>query len=313
MTMDTTLQAPSGAGSRPLAQVRPFLWSVRREVWENRSTLIAPAVGAAVVLVGFLLGLLGAYRAQVSTFAAHDNTISGHHMDIGAMLRIVPYEALAMIAFIVAFVAAAIYCMGALNGERRDRSILFWKSLPVSDLIAVGAKAMMPLVIVPLVLIVVIVVFQAVLLLASVIILAMTGGGVASSLVRFPLLSNLPVIVWGAFSQTLWRAPVWGWLLLVSAWAKRAPVLWALGIPFGLSILEKLALGSDVVGHFVGTRVFGGFSQAFLGGPHMAGSFPTPTIAAAQFFSSPDLWFGLVLGAALFAGAVWLRRTREPV
>ena len=45
---------------------------------------------------------------------------------------------------LTAFLVGVFYCLDALHGERRDRSILFWKSLPVSDLTTVLAKASVP-------------------------------------------------------------------------------------------------------------------------------------------------------------------------
>ena len=243
MSADAATLEPFAGRSSPAAHaVRPYLWSVRREVWENRTAVIAPAVAAAVVLAGFLLGLSGVSHWSVTNmnWRGHSTVDGG---DPGRFLRLVPYFAIAVISMITAFIAAAFYCLGALHNERRDRTILFWKSLPVSDLIAVGAKATLPLVVIPLVVCVVVPIFQGVMLLASAILAAARPDSPAAALASYPLLSDMGVLVWGVFTQALWYAPVWGWLFLVSAWARRAPFLWAVGVPIAASIVERMGRG----------------------------------------------------------------------
>ena len=60
-----------------------------------------------------------------------------------------PYDIAAMMIMFTVFIVGIFYCLDALHGERRDRSILFWKSLPVSDLTTVLSKVFVPLVILP--------------------------------------------------------------------------------------------------------------------------------------------------------------------
>ncbi len=308
-----TLEPFAGRTASAPHAVKPYLWSVRREVWENRTAVIAPAVAAAVVLVGFLLGLTGVSHWSVTNMNWNGhNTVDGG--DPGRFLRLVPYFAIAVISMVTAFIAAAFYCLGALHNERKDRTVLFWKSLPVSDVIAVAAKATLPLVVIPLVVCVVVPIFQGVMLLASAILAAARPDSPAAALASYPLLSDMGVLVWGVFTQALWYAPVWGWLFLVSAWARRAPFLWAIGVPIGVSIVERMGVGSDVIGRFISQRLSGGFAQAFSSAPQSRSGPMSPVhIEAARFVTSADVWFGLVLGVALTAGAVWLRRTREPI
>src|SRR5258708_5640551 len=116
---------------------RPLYWSVRRELWENRYIYIAPLSVAVVMLFGFLIATLG-YAMSVDP--ARRAAVLAEPSDFAAMLIMG-----------VAFVVGMFYCLEALHGERRDRSILFWKSLPVSDLTTVLSKATIPLVVVPLV------------------------------------------------------------------------------------------------------------------------------------------------------------------
>ena len=125
------------------SSTQPFFWSVRRELWENRSIYIAPLIVAAVVLFGSLVGsfhLPDRRRLAMLLDPAHRR----------AAIEM-PYDIAAMMIILTAFVVGVFYCLDALYGERRERSILFWKSLPVSDLTTVLSKATIPLVILPLI------------------------------------------------------------------------------------------------------------------------------------------------------------------
>jgi len=101
-------------------------WSVRRELWENRSIYIAPLVAAAVHSVR----LLDQHDSPAEQDACH---IGARRCEPARCLA-EPYDAAAGLLMGTALIVGVFYCLDALHGERRDRSILFWKSLPVSDL-----------------------------------------------------------------------------------------------------------------------------------------------------------------------------------
>ena len=127
---------------RTMSATRPMYWSVRRELWENRSIYIAPLAVAAVVLFGFLISTIRLPRRMRARVGAHP-------VKQQALLA-QPYSHRAMLIMVTAFIVGVFYSLDALHGERRDRSILFWKSLPVSDLTTVLSKASIPLVVLPL-------------------------------------------------------------------------------------------------------------------------------------------------------------------
>jgi ABC-2 type transport system permease protein len=120
---------PEALAPPATAATRPMYWSVRRELWENRSIYIAPLGVAAVVMLGFLISLIGLPR-NMREMAAAD---PAHHRIMLAM----PYSHAAWLLILTGFLVGIFYSLDALHGERRDRSILFWKSLPVSDLTTV--------------------------------------------------------------------------------------------------------------------------------------------------------------------------------
>jgi len=121
-------------------------------------------------------------------------------------------------------------------------------------------------------------------------------------------------IPYGLVVLALWHAPVIGWLMLVSAWAKRMTVLWALAPPAAICLFERLALGTTYAWDFLRHRLAIGFSVGFATVPGRAGAVmglqrPDP----AQLAANPGLWGGLIVAAAFLAACVWLRRTRDPI
>src|SRR2546427_1364347 len=136
----------------PMPETRPMRWSLRRELWENRSIYMAPLIVAAVVLFGFMIstiGMPGRRRALLMLAPAQQRATVG-----------MPYHIAATMLILTALIVGVFYCLDALHGERRDRSILFWKSLPVSDRTIVLAKASIPLVVLPLLIFAIIVTTQ---------------------------------------------------------------------------------------------------------------------------------------------------------
>ena len=122
---------------------RPFYWSVRRELWENRSIYIAPIAAGCLGFFGFIISAIGLPERRRAVLLLQD--IEQQRQRIEA-----PYDMVAMMLMFTSFIVGVFYCLDALHGERRDRSILFWKSLPVSDLTTVLSKLSIPLVVLPL-------------------------------------------------------------------------------------------------------------------------------------------------------------------
>ena len=273
---------------------RRAYWSVRRELWEHRSIYIAPLAAAAVFLFAFLIALMFSPRHR------HEP------LDL-------PYELAAGLIMGTGFIVGIFYSLDALYGERRDRSILFWKSLPVSDLTTVLAKFAVPLVILPLLTFAVAVVTQCVMLLLSSAVLLGSGLGVGTLGARMSFLHMSLMLLYHILTvHGLWYAPLYAWLLLVSAWAPRAPFLWAFLPPFVIWGVEKIAFRTS---HFLGMlqyRLIGpepSTTRAQSGNVMEMLSALTP----AQFFTTPGLWIGLAVAAIFLATAVRLRRYREPI
>lgn len=289
-----------------LSPTRPFYWSVRRELWENRSIYLGPLAAAAVVLFGFL----------ISTFHLPDRMRELPTLTPAAQFDrvMMPYSAAAGLPIVAAFCIGVFYCLDAFHGERRDRSILFWKSLPVSDRTTVLSKAVIPLAVLPLLLYPIIVITQLIILLVSSAVLLATGLSVAEMWARLPLFQMWLAVLYGLLAITLWHAPVYGWLLLVSAWARRVPFLWAVLPLIAISGFERVAFATSVFGKFIRYRLIGWFMLGFDPlAPGISPGDPLTHLSPGKFLSAPGLWLGLLFAAACLAAAVRLRRYREPV
>jgi ABC-2 type transport system permease protein len=299
-----TAPAPMPAPSASSA-TRPLYWSVRRELWENRSIYVAPLAAAAVVLIGFLISMVG-QPDRLRAALALDPQKQG-------IAIAMPYNVAAILVVLTSLLVAVFYCLDALHGERRDRTILFWKSLPVSDLTTVLAKAGIPLVVLPLVTFATIVALQLVMLLLSTATLLASGLAAEIPWTHWPLFQESLVLLYGLAVAALWYAPFYGWLLLVSAWARRTTFLWAVLTPLAICVLEAIAFRTSHFASMLKYRLAGGFGAAFVGGQHGDPFVGLAQLDPVKFLSTPGLWIGLAVAAAFLAAVVWLRRYRDPI
>ncbi len=307
-----TSQADATAAA---SSVRPFYWSVRRELWENAAVWRGPLIAAAVMIFGMLVGAVSHPQVFVSTGGADLQLRTHNGMPLEPLfVRMLPYAIATVGIMFTGGVIGMFYCLGALNGERRDRSILFWKSLPVSDLTTVLAKAVIPLVVLPVCVTITIIVTHLIMLALHAAGLAAHGEDAGALLGQLPLLKLWLVATWGAVAYTLWWAPIWGWLLMVSAWAKRMPILWAILPPFAVPIFERIAFNTSYSSKILSDRFGGASNVAFrVVHPHANAMIDLPNPDPIGFLTTPGLWIGLLIGAAFLAAAVWLRRRADPI
>jgi ABC-2 type transport system permease protein len=293
------------AAAPALARVRPFYWSVRRELWENRSIYVAPIAVAGLVLFGSSLRAL--------TLPHRMRALPTLDLARQESLIVGPYSLAAALVILTAYVVGAFYCLEALHGERRDRSILFWKSLPVSDLTTVLAKAAVPLLVLPAVAFVVSLATQAAMLFWSTFILGVTRAGAVTLWTRLPLVQMTFVMAYGLAVHALWHAPIYAWLLLVSAWARRYPLLWAVLPPIGVEVLERIVFQSAHFASFVGYRFAGAMKVAFALDKPDTDITRLAQLAPLRFLATPGLWLGLLAAALFLVASARLRRRREPI
>ncbi|MCU0759758.1 MAG: hypothetical protein MUF07_11275 [Steroidobacteraceae bacterium] len=299
-----------------------FVTLLRREFWEHRALWAAPlGVALLIVVLTLLSGGLAGSPVQIQ--------VNGREADF--ILRMsgpdqqkffgVVVAGLMVPQLLVSMIVLFTYLLDSLYGERKDRSILFWKSLPVSDAMTVASKATMALLVVPLLVYVVSVVVS---LLIFVVLNFKFGGTPFAPLVAWHTgdwLVLQGVLLLNVLVAALWYSPVVAALLVVSAAARRATVLWAVLPPLGLALLERSMLGTRHVADFLGYRLTGFFDAMGVGfgrepgadveaqARHVAMLYDR--INAAPLLANVDLWLGVAAAVALLAVAVRLRRWRD--
>ncbi|HYO76368.1 MAG TPA: ABC transporter permease [Thermoanaerobaculia bacterium] len=287
------------------AITRPFYWSIRRELWENRSVYLAPLIVAAVVLFASMFNLFGLPRRI-------DALSSQPAKQRAAITR--PFAMAPAPIMLASFLVGLFYSLDALYGDRRDRSILFWKSLPVSDRTVVLSKATIPIVALPLIALALSVSTFTIMLFGGSAVLVANGMSPGALWREVPFVQLPLTMLYGLTIHALWFAPIYCWLLLVSAWARRTPLLWVVLPPFAVIIAERIVFGSTHFASLLRYRVVGAMREAFEVQAGRAGTIERIwQLEPIRFLSAPGLWLGLIFAAVCIAAAVRLRRKREPL
>jgi ABC-2 type transport system permease protein len=288
--------------------MKGFGWLVRRELWENRAIWMIPSVLGGFVVLTALFGRGGIFIEDAP----------GEGRMAARMLLIV----LGGVFFAVMSIYSTWYLLDCLYADRKDRSILFWKSLPISDSAMVLSKLATALIVIPIVYFA----FADITTLLTAFILSLrTHALVGGSLWRAdPWLQIQVMWLYLIVTTAIWYLPLAGWLLTVSAWAKRAVVLWSILPPLALYWGEHWLFGTDVVGRQLGRRLLGYSQLAFheSHGALWAGTFADKDEPASgvwsllnpgEFFSSPETWVGAAVGVALIVCAIQLRARRTEI
>lgn len=284
--------------ARSIPWTETFYWCVRRELWEHRAIYLAPAAAAAVYLFGFLITVSRVpHQVREAMADASKMKVLGGS-----------YEFAAVAIMLVAMIVEIFYCLDALQGERKDRSILFWKSLPVSDLTTVLSKASIPFVILPAVAYVVLIITGFVMLVLSSVVLMVNGLSPGPLWTQLSLAPEALGLLYHLITvHILWYAPIYCWMLLISAWARRAAFVWAVLPPFCVGMLEKLVFNTTHFATWIGYRVSGGMEAE-----KAAGMMPSTHLTPWRFLGDPGLWLGWIAAAIFLWAAVRIRRNREP-
>lgn len=319
-------------------------WMLRREMWEHKGSLFwAPVIVAAIMLfftvasAGYgLLSNHGEIHAVINGRAIETSMLSQMPAEVRAnIVRVAGggYVAVAFPLFIMMAFTVFFYCLSALYDERRDRSVLFWKSLPMSDQMTVLSKVLTAVVVAPLVTIATGVLMALILLFVMGVLLAVNGVNLFGMLLTTPAFYLAPLLLVGMLPvYFLWALPTVGWLLMVSSWARSKVFLWAVGVPVIALVIVKwvdfLVTGNqgmntgltyfakEIVNRGLGGLVPGiwfSFSQ------HTMAMRPGPNgIEMDQVFAqswvtlaSPGVWIGAAAGVAMIFVAIRVRRWRD--
>jgi ABC-2 type transport system permease protein len=339
--MNAIAQTPAAIAAKP--STHTFRLLLRREFWENRGGFFwAPVIAGAISLV---FGLLASITGVIAMRKAID---SGHspwdHMELknatGAdsinqvigFMGDMNFVSGIGLAFLVMVFVVFFYALGSLYDERKDRSVLFWKSLPVSDTQTVLSKAVWALLLAPALSAVIGLAIGFLMWIMST--ASMMIGGIPGASAGFTeahpfrILANvlmaLPI-------YALWALPTIGWLMLCSAWARSKPFLWAVLLPIltacvisWMDSLPGIEIRHDIVWYVLGFRgllsIIPGtwyLNESVNASHNVEINSPQDLQQLIDFSSSwnalatIDLWVGVALGAAMIYGAIRLRRWRD--
>jgi ABC-2 type transport system permease protein len=314
--------------------MRTFAVLIKREFWENRGAFYTTPIAVGISLIALMLMFMITARVTVDRFNIDGQTL-------GAALKTlekVPPEQLgpvinaslygiSSVFNVVLFFVLFFYLLGSLYDDRKDRSILFWKSLPVSDAETVLSKLVTAMVVAP----------------------ALALAGTIATHIAFVGLSLLLGLIYGVSGWNLfvgpgdhltvwlslasahavfalWMIPIYGWLMLASAFARSKPFLWAVLPPIILAIMQKwtgvtAAMNWDFnIGDWIGERLVSGILPLHFNvgnssvGINTGGANAQTVVNSnrlTEMLLSTDMLVGLVIGAVLIAAAVWLRRYRD--
>ena len=324
----------------PNHKTNTFKWLLKREFWENRGGFLwAPLITGAIIsfltAVFAVIGLVRFKRSGTASDMQFDTNLAEHARQIGGIGDSALLVGITLTTLVLAFVVF-FYALGCLYDDRRDRSVLFWKSLPASDIQIVLSKATWALLLAPIVSILAGVVIGVTLWLIIGATAAAAGIPNASAIFThahpFSVIGNLltaiPVYL-------LWALPAVGWLMLCSAWARSKPFLWAVLIPMLACVMVSMAgvlPGTNInYGAIWYTLVYRGLfsvvpgswapaSAAFDDNMQRAGNsdihgpadlMHLMNVSNLDVLGSSDLWIGAAIGAAFVGLAIYVRRWRE--
>jgi ABC-2 type transport system permease protein len=302
MNTNAATVAPAPALMRRAGRLDTVVALVRRELWEHRSLWIAPLVVEALLAISLLIG-------RINMDLPERVLTAQQKVSLFTILQWV----LAQPVFLVVSIVVGFYLLDCLYAERKDRSILFWKSLPLSDEVTVGSKFLVAAVVVPLGVFALATVSD--LLFAAILALRLPG---SLSWSTYEWLRTELVLLLECALGVLWYSPIAGALLLFSAWIRRNPIVWASLVPIVAPIIERVALGTSYIWRFERYRI-NGIWHNLISGPDVFNNFhnlQTVGVVLDSFnirgaFTDVDLWLGVIAAVAMAYAAARVRRYRD--
>ena len=303
-------------------QIKTFKALVKREFWEHKGAMFITPVAIAGFFAGvMILGVLTSDTLIVNdhkmSFLDHLPKAVAEFEGIGEEERskgvqIGLYSPMVLFGFVM-LVISLFYTLGSLYDERKDRSILFWKSLPVSDTSTILSKFVAVCFLIPVLYFVSIAAFQLFLLLFTTVGSWFGGSSGMAIWASSNLFSVLFNCLMSLIVASLWFAPLWAWFMFASSWAKKVAFLWGTLPIFLISIAEGWIFHSSNFIEMVGTRIVSGFAILNSNMNHLVGGdmFDVPSLAWYHTFGNMEFWIGLIVSGVFLAAAIYTRRHRD--
>ena len=292
--------------------------SFKKELWEFHKTLFwLPLIIAALIVITPFAQLMLLEDYQVNKiFMVLEELHHATQLDQLSNGTLAVVNGLFVPFLMIGFVIQLYYFVNCLFDERRDLSVYFWRSLPVSDATTVGVKLLTGALVIPAIFMVgatLSLLVYAVMAFVACIVLA---AGYDISLWHLwghaDILSTLAGTWLTLLPYALWMFPVYAWLMLASMFAKKAPFLWAVIPVAAILVVEAFIVEYFHLrqGFFSETLIeyFGFMSD--MHGHHIEIKDPSK-LSLAQALSEKVSLMGVLLGAAFIGATYWLRSNRS--
>lgn len=295
---------------------------IRRELWEHRSIYITPAAIAVIVTLGVLamLMLASGFAKELDMAIFGAQNIAG---DAERKAALTGFFVGTSWVFLVALMFLTVfYSLDSLYAERKDKSILFWRSMPATDAETVISKLLTAAIVIPAVTAIAIWITHLVNLIVTSIWVSAKGGD-AGMLIwgSVSLFDNWLAALVVVVASGIWMSPFIAWFLFVSTWAKRMPILMAFMPPIVLGLLEWIVFRTQYFLTTIGERgdmtpLFHSMSlERFFEEEEWRAGVGNISllehIDLVGFFTSQGLWSGLLVCAILTTAAIYVRRYRD--
>ena len=300
-----------------------YMALIRRELWEHRAIFVTPLVIGTIVTLGTLTALMfvGDFQKELNLAIFGAQNVAGEFERRAALTAF--YGGTSWLFLLGLGVLTVFYALDALYAERKDKSILFWRSLPVTDAETVISKLVTAVLVIPAIAIAGIIVTHLVNLVITSLWVASKGGS-AGTLIwgSVPFFDNWMATILVIYATAIWMSPFLGWLLFVSAWTKRAPLMVAFLPLVLIPMIEGIFLRSAHFAEAVwgrGAKIplfqAGIDVEEFFDEEHLQLSEEMVSLLAhidlGRFFSSVDTWIGIVVCGLLTTAAIYVRRYRD--
>jgi len=291
---------------------------IRREIQEHKLAFIyAPFIVALILCLVIISVYLGLTDIQTTNFNFSTEIYDENFRE--GMLQATPEAKTAVvragllvlglpILLTVGFGLLA-YSLSTFADERKDRSLIFWRSLPVSDLTTVMSKLIFLVVVIPLLVIPNLFLLQFIALLSASIYF------VSNDIVSFSyvwtsyFITDWFRIIFSLWAQTLWSLPIFLWLMLAGTYSRK-PVIGAVVPLVALVVLEGIIFKANNIQEFIENRL-GFWTRSDTFPIEYAETRVVDISDIYLLFTTQAFWIGILASAVLIAGIVYTRSTNN--
>ena len=295
---------------------------IRREIWEHRSLYVTPAVIGLINVLILLTTMVFAsgYQEIIDIGIVGAQNLAGEAERRAALFAVLMGNTAPFL--FASVIVTVFYTLDSLYAERKNKSILFWRSLPITDAETVISKFLTAALAIPVFAFVFIVVTHILVLILTSVFVSIEGG--SSMLLVW---KSAPVFdVWAGMFIVMLLLPIWfspfiGWFLFVSAWTKRSPLLMAFLPLILVPTIEYWVLRTHLVADAMQTRfeqlpMFKGIDpETLFNERELVASADAISLISyvdiGKFLASPQMWAGVIVCGLFMTAAIYVRRYRD--